>query len=244
MIFSMPSRAAHQWAITVWTLSPGFSIAGALFLETSAEAPIKPTDSLGQIYQVWHDRAACSRGGRWILLGTIGSALVQPSGQSGIGAEFLEKACYVMATLPAASRGIQRAARRACRPVRRSFRLIDGALAKAPIDKYETSAGTVGGGGRVAGYNPDTSLNGLQLEVTMEDPKVFITPLTARVTYRPLISGWQEVVCADNPMEHYKGEWIGLPKADVRISDRRNGTRTYWIARGRKRTTALPNADG
>jgi hypothetical protein len=94
------------------------------------------------------------------------------------------------------------------------YRLIDGALAKAQIDKYETSEGTVGGGGRVAGYNPDTSLKGLQLEVTMEDPKVFTAPLTARVTYRRLISEWQESVCADNPMEHYKDEWVGLPKAD------------------------------
>ncbi len=94
------------------------------------------------------------------------------------------------------------------------YRLIDGASAKAQIDKYETSEGTVGGGQRVAGYNPDASLKGLQLEVTMEDPKVFITPLTARVTYRRLISEWQESVCADNPMEHYEGEWIGLPKAD------------------------------
>jgi hypothetical protein len=94
------------------------------------------------------------------------------------------------------------------------YRLIDGAVAAAQIDKYETSEGTVGGGGRVAGYNPDTSLKGLQLEVTMEDPKVFTAPLTARVTYRPLISRWQESVCADNPMEHYKDEWIGLPTAD------------------------------
>ena len=94
------------------------------------------------------------------------------------------------------------------------YRLIDGALATAQIDKYETSEGTVGGGGRVAGYNPDTSLKGLQLEVTMEDPNVFTAPLTARVTYRPLISQWQESVCADNPVEHYKNEWIGLPKAE------------------------------
>jgi len=93
------------------------------------------------------------------------------------------------------------------------YRLIDGALANAQIDKYETSEGTVGGGDRPAGYNPDTSLKGLQLEVTMEDPKVFTTPLTARVTYRRLISQWQESVCADNPIEHYEGEWIGLPKA-------------------------------
>jgi len=94
------------------------------------------------------------------------------------------------------------------------YRLIDGATAKAQIDKYETSEGTVGGGGRVAGYDPDTSLKGLQLDVTMEDPKVFTAPLTARVTYRPLISQWQESVCADNPIDHYEGEWIGLPKAD------------------------------
>jgi hypothetical protein len=94
------------------------------------------------------------------------------------------------------------------------YRLIDGALAATQIDRYETSEGTVGGGGRIAGYNPDTRLNGLQLDVTMEDPKVFTEPLTARVTYRPLISRWQESVCADNPEEHYKDEWIGLPKAE------------------------------
>ena len=78
----------------------------------------------------------------------------------------------------------------------------------------DPSEGTVGGGNRVAGYNPDTSLKGLQLEVTLEDPKVFTAPLTARVTYRRLISDWQESVCADNPVEHYKDEWIGLPIAD------------------------------
>jgi hypothetical protein len=94
------------------------------------------------------------------------------------------------------------------------YRLIDGALAAAQIDNYETSEGTVGGGARVAGYNPDTGMKGLQLDVTMEDPKVFTAPLTARVTYRPLISRWQESVCADNPEEHYKDEWVGLPKAD------------------------------
>lgn len=94
------------------------------------------------------------------------------------------------------------------------YRLIDGLVAKAAQEKYENSEGTVGGGGRVAGYTSDTSLKGLQLEVTMEDPKVFTAPLTALVTYRRLITQWQEQVCADNPIEHYKGEWIGLPKAD------------------------------
>ena len=94
------------------------------------------------------------------------------------------------------------------------YRLIDGASAKAQIDKYETSEGTVGGGQRVAGYDPDASLKGLQLEVTMEDPNVFTAPLTVLVTYRRLIAEWQEDICADNPVEYYKDEWIGLPKAE------------------------------
>jgi hypothetical protein len=94
------------------------------------------------------------------------------------------------------------------------YRLVDGPVAKAAQEAYEKREGTVGGGGRVAGYTPDTSLKGLQLEVTMEDPKVFTAPLTALVTYRRVTTQWQEQVCADNPMEHYKGEWIGLPKAD------------------------------
>jgi hypothetical protein len=94
------------------------------------------------------------------------------------------------------------------------YRLIDGAVAKAQIDKFETSEGTVGGGARVAGYNPDTSLKGLQLEVTMEDTKVFTAPLTARVTYRRVTTEWEESVCVENPTEHYEGEWIGLPRAD------------------------------
>ena len=94
------------------------------------------------------------------------------------------------------------------------YRLIDGAVAKAQMDKFETTEGTVGGGDRVAGYDPDTSLKGLQLEITMEDPKVFVTPLTARVTYRRVNSQWQEVVCAENPVEHYPGEWAGLPRAE------------------------------
>ena len=92
--------------------------------------------------------------------------------------------------------------------------LLDGALAKAAQDKYEKAEGIVGGGARFSGVHPDTSLKGLQLELTMEDPAVFTAPLTALVTYRRLMTDWQEQVCADNPVEHYKDEWIGLPKAD------------------------------
>src|SRR5260370_11017127 len=94
------------------------------------------------------------------------------------------------------------------------YRLIDCASAKAAQEKYEKAEGIVGGGARFSGVNPDTRLKGLQLELTIEDPKVLTAPLTVLVTYRRLMTEWQEQVCADNPVEHYKGEWIGLPPAN------------------------------
>jgi hypothetical protein len=90
------------------------------------------------------------------------------------------------------------------------YRLIDGAQARADVARYEKSEGTIGG--RVDGYDR-AAKKGLRLEVIMEDPKVFTAPLTGVVTYLPLRSGWREYICADNPIEHYKGEWIGLPTA-------------------------------
>jgi hypothetical protein len=82
------------------------------------------------------------------------------------------------------------------------------------VGDYEKREGTVGGDGRDAGYHPDASLKGLQLELTMEDRNVFTAPLTVRVTYRRLVTEYQENVCPDNPVEHYKDEWIGLPRAE------------------------------
>ena len=48
----------------------------------------------------------------------------------------------------------------------------------------------------------------------MEDPNVFAAPLSVLVTYRSVLTPWQEQVCAENPVEHYEGEWIGLPRAN------------------------------
>lgn len=93
------------------------------------------------------------------------------------------------------------------------YRLIDGARAKADLDRFESVAGIVGGRPPGGYVNPDPSLKGLRLEVTMEDPKSFTQPLTGVVTYRRLLVGWREDVCADNPVEHYKDEWVGLPAA-------------------------------
>jgi hypothetical protein len=29
-----------------------------------------------------------------------------------------------------------------------------------------------------------------------------------------VLTPWQEQVCAENPVERYEGEWIGLPRAN------------------------------
>lgn len=95
------------------------------------------------------------------------------------------------------------------------YRLIDGKTAKARVDAFENAEGVVGGApGRDAGYDPNTDLKGLELQITMDDPKMLTGPWTVRVSYRRLLSQWPENVCADNPVEHYKNEWIGLPRAE------------------------------
>ena len=92
------------------------------------------------------------------------------------------------------------------------YTLIDGALAWADQNKYLKVQGVVGGG---RAPTPETAPpKGLRLELTMEDPNVFTAPLSVLVTYRHMFTTWQEQVCAENPVEHYEGEWIGLPKAD------------------------------
>ena len=51
-----------------------------------------------------------------------------------------------------------------------------------------------------ANYDNDTSKQGLQVEVTVEDPKMFTQPWKGVVTYRPE-TNWPEMVCADSLLE-------------------------------------------
>jgi hypothetical protein len=96
------------------------------------------------------------------------------------------------------------------------YRLIDGAAAKEAQDRYEKVDGRLGGVLGVMTLDPDTTIKGLQVHVTVEDPNVFTTPWSAYVTYRHMSPSmpWQEQVCAENPNEYYADRWIGLPKAD------------------------------
>ena len=94
------------------------------------------------------------------------------------------------------------------------YRLIDGAAAKQAQDIYEKREGRVGGRPGAMGIDPDTNLKGLQVQVTVEDPKVFTTPWSANITYRRTKDAWQEQVCAENPIEYPSGKQTEIPQAD------------------------------
>ena len=51
-----------------------------------------------------------------------------------------------------------------------------------------------------AEFDWDNSRKGLQVEVTVDDPKIFTRPWTGLVTYRPQ-TRWPEMVCAENLRE-------------------------------------------
>jgi hypothetical protein len=60
--------------------------------------------------------------------------------------------------------------------------------------------------GAAAGWAPDPSYKGkgLQLQFIVEDEGVFTMPWSATITYRrPLITQWEELVCAENTYEFY-----------------------------------------
>jgi hypothetical protein len=75
------------------------------------------------------------------------------------------------------------------------YRLIDGAVASKTVSNVRTPWGNT--------IDPDVRKNGLQVEFTVDDPGAFTMPWSARVTYRPLLGEWQEVVCAENNGIYY-----------------------------------------
>ncbi len=84
------------------------------------------------------------------------------------------------------------------------YRLIDGEAAAAAVrqhrSNFTTNPAPVQFDIYGAQFDADTSRKGLQVEVTVDDPKTFTQPWTGLVTYRPA-SGWPEMVCAENPRE-------------------------------------------
>ena len=94
------------------------------------------------------------------------------------------------------------------------YRLIDAGEAKAAMDRHELRAGRVGGppGGVPLDINYDKAL---QLEFTVEDPKYFTMPWSARATFLRSLLPWSEQVCAENIVEYWPGMNTGVPQAST-----------------------------
>ncbi len=94
------------------------------------------------------------------------------------------------------------------------YRLIDGAAATEAQEKNGGKPSTAPPFGRGL-IDPDKSKMGLEVAFTVEDPNVFTTRWSARVTYRPVQGVWPEAVCQENPREYYAGRNADIPAAAV-----------------------------
>jgi hypothetical protein len=102
------------------------------------------------------------------------------------------------------------------------YRLIDGEAAaeaqrthgaiNAPRPVIPAFEGITGFYGRGI-IDPDRAKRGLQVEFTVEDPDVFTTPWSGRVTYRRVIGDWPEAICAENIHEYYYNKNSDAPQA-------------------------------
>ncbi len=93
------------------------------------------------------------------------------------------------------------------------YRLIDGAAAKEAQERHEKVDGRVGGRPGAVAIIPDTTIKGLQLQFTVEDPKTFTTPWSANVTYRRSSEEWQEQVCAEDNGNYLNENSHPIPQA-------------------------------
>jgi len=96
------------------------------------------------------------------------------------------------------------------------YRLIDGEAAA----EAQRKLGGANAPGPVTGFygrgiiDPDRAKRGLQVEFTVEDPGVFTTPWSGRVTYRRVIGDWPEAICAENIHEYYYNRNSDAPQAE------------------------------
>src|SRR5216684_5171370 len=93
------------------------------------------------------------------------------------------------------------------------YRLLDYESANESEDRGEKENFRLQVSDTGLARNPDYKGPGLLLEFTVEDPGVFTTPWSARITYRRPLGSWPEFVCAESTRD-YVGRTINLPRAD------------------------------
>ena len=93
------------------------------------------------------------------------------------------------------------------------YRLLDYESANESEDRGENENFRLQVSDTGLARNPNYKGPGLLLEFTVEDPGVFTTPWSARITYRRPLGSWPEFVCAESTRD-YVGRTINLPHAD------------------------------
>lgn len=93
------------------------------------------------------------------------------------------------------------------------YHLIDYTAAKDAEDRNIRQNGS-SGNLQAAGIDAKYRGKGLQVEFTVEDPKVFTMPWSGAATYRKSDGIWVENVCAENLREYYNNRNTPAPQAD------------------------------
>jgi len=82
------------------------------------------------------------------------------------------------------------------------YRLLDYETANESEDRGERENFRLQVSDTGLARNPNYKGPGLLLEFTVEDPGVFTTPWSARITYRRPLGSWPEFVCAETTLDH------------------------------------------
>jgi hypothetical protein len=93
------------------------------------------------------------------------------------------------------------------------YRLVDYATARTAIEREAKINVTYPPGLNAIEFDPNYRGKHLQLEITVDDPKVFTTPWTSVMIYGRPTGNWIEHVCAENVQEYYNDRTSSVPTA-------------------------------
>jgi hypothetical protein len=93
------------------------------------------------------------------------------------------------------------------------YRLVDYATARAAIEREAKINVTYPPGLNAIEFDPGYRGKHVQLEITVDDPKLFTTPWTSVMIYGRPTGNWIEHVCAENMQEYYNDRTSSVPTA-------------------------------
>ena len=95
------------------------------------------------------------------------------------------------------------------------YRLVDYATARTAIGREAKVNTTYPPGLNAIEFDPKYRGKHLELQVTVDDPKMFTTPWTSVMIYGRPAGSWIEHVCAENTREYYNGRNSSVPTAPM-----------------------------